>query len=51
MIIGSNDTRGRDKPKLTLDAVIKNDIIGFNLSEHLTIDPQWRKRMYLADPN
>ena len=52
MITGSNDTRGRDRLKLTLDAVIKNDMIGLNLSEHLALDrTQWRKMIHVADLN
>ena len=38
MIIGSEDTRGRDKPKLILDAVVKYDIIELNLSKHLALN-------------
>ena len=38
MIIGSNDIRERGRPKLTLDAVVKNDMIGLNLNEHLALD-------------
>ena len=35
MIIGRDNTRERDRPKLTLDAVIKNDMIGLNFGEYL----------------
>ena len=38
IIFGSNDTRGRGRPKLTLDAVVKKDMIGLNLSEHLALN-------------
>ena len=40
------------EPKLTLDAVVKNDMIGLNLNEHLAVDrAQWRKRIHVAHPN
>ena len=52
MIIGSDDTRGRGRPKLTLDAVVKNDMIGLNFSEHMGFDrAQWHKKIHIADPN
>ena len=38
MVIDSDDTRGKGRPKLTLDAVIKNDMIGLNFSEGLALD-------------
>ena len=38
MIIGNDNTRGRSRPKLTLDVVVKNDIIELNLCEHLFFD-------------
>ena len=38
MIIGNDSTRGRGKSKLTLDVVVKNDMIGLNPSEHLVFD-------------
>ena len=34
MIIGSDNTKGRGRLKLTLDAVVKNDMIDLNLGEH-----------------
>ena len=34
MIISSDVTRGRSKSKLTLDAVVKKDVIELNLREH-----------------
>ena len=37
MIIGSDDTRGRHRLKLTLNAVVKKNI-GLNLTEHLALD-------------
>ena len=37
-IFGSDNTRERGRPKLTLDAVIKKNIIGLNLSEHLPLN-------------
>ena len=44
MIIGSDDTRGRDRQKLTLDVAVKNDMIGLNLNEHMALDRgQWHK--------
>ena len=52
MIIGSDNTKGRGKPKLTLYTVVKNDMIELNLGEHLALDRvQWRKRIHVADPN
>ena len=52
MIIGNDNTRWRDRPKLTLDAVVKKDMIELNLGEHLAIDrAQWRKRIHVADSN
>ena len=45
IIIGSDNTRGRDRPKLTLDAVVKKDMIELNLGEYLAIDrAQWHKK-------
>ena len=42
MIIDSDITRGRGRVKLTLDAVVKNDMIVLNLREHLALDrAQW----------
>ena len=38
MFIGSDDIIGRSRPKLTLEAIVKSDIIGLNLNEHLTTD-------------
>ena len=39
IIIGSDDTRGRGRMKVTLNAVVKIDImIGLNLSEHLALN-------------
>ena len=38
MIIGSDNTKGSGKPKLTLDAVVKNDMIELHLGEHLALD-------------
>ena len=52
MIIGSDDTKGRGKPKLKLNAVVKNDMIGLNLSEYLNLDKaQQCKRIHVADPS
>ena len=52
MIIGTDDTRGRSRLKLTLDAVVKNDMIKLNLSEHLALDrTQWRKKIHVVDPD
>ena len=52
MIIGSDGTKGSDRPKLILDAVVKDDTIQLNRSEHLALDrAQWHKRIYVADSN
>ena len=52
MIISNDNTRGRSRPKLTLDVVIKEDMIGLNLSEHLAPErAQWYKMIHVADPN
>ena len=52
MIIGGDDAGWIDRPKLTLDAVVKNDMIGLNLSQHLALDRiQWCKRIHVVDPN
>ena len=52
MVIGSDNTRQRRRPKLTLDAVVRNDMIGLNFGKHLALDrAQWRKMIYVADPN
>ena len=37
MIVGNDNTKERGRLKLTLDAVVKNDMIRLNLSEHLAI--------------
>ena len=52
MFIGNDSTKGMGRPNLTLDVVVKKDISGLNLSQHLAIDrSQWRKRIHVADPN
>ena len=52
MIIDNNNTRGRSSPNLTLDAVIKKDILGLNLSQHLAHNKaQWLKMIHIVDPN
>ena len=38
MIIGSDNTRGRDKPKLILDGIVKQDMIGLSIGEHLALE-------------
>ena len=38
MIIGNNSTRGIGRLKLTLNEVVKKDMIELNLSEHLALD-------------
>ena len=38
MTIGSDNTIERGGLKLMLDAVLKNDMVELNLSEHLTLD-------------
>ena len=38
MIVGNNNTRGRGRPKLTLDTVVNKNMIGLNFSEHLAND-------------
>ena len=38
--------------KATLGEIIKKDIIGLNLNEHLAFDrAQWSKRIHVIDPN
>ena len=45
-------TLERGKLKLTLEAVVKKDMLGLNLSEHLTLDrAQWCKMIHVADLN
>ena len=52
IIIGSDNTRGRGRPMLTLDVVVKNDMIRLNPSEHLVFDrAQWHKWIHVVDPN
>ena len=38
MIIGNDNTRGKGRPKFSMDAVLKKDMIELNLSEHLALD-------------
>ena len=38
MIINSDNTRGRGRPKLTFDVIVKNDMIKLNLSEYLAFN-------------
>ena len=38
MSISNDSIRERGRAKLTLDAIVKNDMIGLNFSEHLTFD-------------
>ena len=38
MIIGSDNTRGKGRPKLTLNVIVKKDMISLNLGEHLALD-------------
>ena len=50
-IIGSDNTRERDRPKV-FDAVVKMDMIELNIGEHLTFDRvQWHKMIHVANPN
>ena len=52
MIIDSDSTRGSSESKLTLDTVVKNDIIKLNLGEHRALDrAQWRNMIHITDPN
>ena len=54
MIIGSYDTRRRGRPKLTLDTLVENDMIGSDLTlVHIwPLDrAQWRKIIHVADFN
>ena len=52
MIIGNDNTRGRGRLKLTLDVIVKNNLIEMNLSKYLALDRiQWRKMIYVADSN
>ena len=38
MVIGNDSTRGRGRLNLTLDVVVKNDIFGLNLNQHLALN-------------
>ena len=38
MIIDNNNIRRRGRPKLTLNTIIKNDMISLNFDEHLTVN-------------
>ena len=50
MIIRSDNIIRKDRPKLTLDAVVKNDMIKLNLVEHLVIDrAQWHKKIHVTN--
>ena len=52
MIISNNNTRESGRLKLTFDAVVKNNMIGLNLSKYLTFNrARWRKMIHVADPN
>ncbi|MDR5650629.1 hypothetical protein QKW61_013705, partial [Staphylococcus nepalensis] len=43
---------GRGIPKLTLDVVLRKDVILVNLSKQAAVDRvQWKKRIHVADPN
>ncbi|KAI8538932.1 hypothetical protein RHMOL_Rhmol09G0141800 [Rhododendron molle] len=49
-IMGGNATE-RGKPKLTLDAIVRKDMIIIGLCEQVTLDKtQRRKIIYVADP-
>ena len=41
IILDSDNTKGRGRPKLILDVVVKNDKIELNLGDHLALD--WDK--------
>ena len=52
MIIISDNIRGRGRPNVTLDVVVKKNMIELNLGEHLALDrAQWRKMIHVANPN
>ena len=37
MIIGNDNTRGRGRTNLILDVVVKNDMLGLDFNQYLTI--------------
>ena len=46
IIIGIDNTKGRGRAKLIFNAVVKYEMIGLNLNEHLALDrTQWRKKI------
>ena len=52
MIVLDSRARGRGRPKLTLDAVIRKDLGLLNLSEEFTLDrAQWKNKVHVSDPN
>ena len=52
MVIGNDSTWGKSRPKLTLDAVVKKDMMGLNSSDHLALDRAYlHKMIHVAEPN
>ena len=48
----SSNVRGRGRPKLTLDAVIRKDMSLLGLNEQISLErSQWKLRIHVADPN
>ena len=52
MIIISDNIRERGRPNVTLDVLVKKNMIELNLGEYLALDrAQWSKMIHIADPN
>ena len=45
------DVRGRDRPRLTWESVVKQNMSIHDLTEHIALDGvEWRKRIHIANP-
>src|SRR5450432_2740227 len=48
----SSNARGRGRPKLTLDVVIRKDMSLLGLNEQISLErSQWKLKIHVADPN
>lgn len=53
MLTVGDNTKGRGRPKLTLEAVVRKDLGSLDITEHEALDrSKWKKKqIHVADPN